>query len=116
MIGAPRAGRRVPWAGRRCATSQAQGAPSAGPGGSASRGGHGAGVSVGCGSSVLFTHGGGIPGYSANLYHFPEEGLSIAVLANAKGRDDGRAPVDLLARAIASECFGRDACGPDVPL
>jgi len=63
----------------------------------------------------LFTHGGGISGYSANLYHFPEEGLSIAVLANAKGRDDGRAPVDLLARAIASECFGRDACGPDGP-
>lgn len=49
----------------------------------------------------LVTHGGGITGYSANLYHFPDDGLTIAVLANVKGRDDGAAPVDPLARRIA---------------
>lgn len=49
----------------------------------------------------LVTHGGGITGFSANLYHFPDERLTIAVLANAKGRDDGVAPVDPLARRIA---------------
>jgi CubicO group peptidase (beta-lactamase class C family) len=60
----------------------------------------------------LMTHGGGISGFSSNLYHFPEEELSIAVLANAKERDDGRAPVDVLARKIAAACFARDACRP----
>jgi hypothetical protein len=49
----------------------------------------------------LVTHGGGINGYSANLYHFPDERITIAVLANAKSRDDGRAPVDVLARRVA---------------
>ncbi|MGH6690246.1 MAG: serine hydrolase [Gammaproteobacteria bacterium] len=49
----------------------------------------------------LVTHGGGITGFSANLYHFPDDRLTIAVLANAKGRDDGVAPVDPLARLIA---------------
>lgn len=58
----------------------------------------------------LVTHGGGMSGYGANLYHFPDELLSIAVLANAEERDDGRAPVDPLARAIASGCLERDAC------
>lgn len=61
----------------------------------------------------LVTHGGGISGYSSNLYHFPDEGLTIAVLANAKERDDGRAPVDPLARAIATACFERAACTSD---
>jgi hypothetical protein len=49
----------------------------------------------------LVTHGGGITGFSANLYHFPDERLTIAVLANVKARDDGVAPVDPLARRIA---------------
>lgn len=49
----------------------------------------------------LLTHGGGITGFSANLYHFPDQGLTIAILANAKARDDGTAPVDPLARRIA---------------
>lgn len=61
----------------------------------------------------LITHGGGISGYTSNFYHFPEEALTIAVLANAKERDDGRAPVDPLARAIATACFERDACVGD---
>jgi CubicO group peptidase (beta-lactamase class C family) len=58
----------------------------------------------------MFTHGGGIEGYSANLYHFPEQDLSIVVLANIKGRDDGRAPVDPLARSIADLCLARNLC------
>jgi CubicO group peptidase (beta-lactamase class C family) len=49
----------------------------------------------------LMTHGGGITGFSANLYHFPDARLTIAVVANVKGRDDGSAPVDPLARRIA---------------
>jgi CubicO group peptidase (beta-lactamase class C family) len=49
----------------------------------------------------LLTHGGGITGFSANLYHFPDERLTIAVLANVKARDDGAAPVDPLTRRIA---------------
>lgn len=53
----------------------------------------------------LVTHGGGITGFSANLYHFPDERLTIAVLANAKGRDDGVAPVDPLARRISEAYF-----------
>jgi len=61
----------------------------------------------------LITHGGGISGYASNLYHFPDEALTIAVLANAKARDDGQAPVDPLARAIATACFDRDACSGD---
>ncbi len=49
----------------------------------------------------MVTHGGGITGFSANLYHFPDERITIAVLANAKARDDGIAPVDPLARKLA---------------
>ncbi|MDX2057926.1 MAG: serine hydrolase domain-containing protein [Gemmatimonadales bacterium] len=49
----------------------------------------------------LVTHGGGITGFSANLYHFPDERLTIAIVANVKGRDDRVAPVDPLARRIA---------------
>jgi CubicO group peptidase (beta-lactamase class C family) len=58
----------------------------------------------------LLTHGGAITGFSANLYHFPDERLTIAVLANAKGRDDGAAPVDPLARSIARACLRLTAC------
>jgi ketosteroid isomerase-like protein len=58
----------------------------------------------------LMTHGGGIEGYSANLYHFPDRRLTIAVVANSKNRDDGRAPVDTLARRIANGCLAMDAC------
>jgi CubicO group peptidase (beta-lactamase class C family) len=58
----------------------------------------------------LMTHGGGIEGYSANLYHFPDRRLTIAVLANSKDRDDGRAPVDTLARRIANGCLAMDDC------
>lgn len=58
----------------------------------------------------MMTHGGGIEGYSANLYHFPEERLTIVVLANTKGRDDGTAPVDPLARRLADRCLERDGC------
>jgi ketosteroid isomerase-like protein len=60
----------------------------------------------------MMTHGGGIEGYSANLYHFPEERLTIVVLANTKGRDDGTAPVDPLARRLADLCLERDGCRP----
>lgn len=60
----------------------------------------------------MMTHGGGIGGYSANLYHFPEERLTIVVLANTKGRDDGTAPVDPLARRLADLCLERDSCRP----
>ena len=61
----------------------------------------------------MMTHGGGIEGYSANLYHFPEERLTIVVLANTKGRDDGTAPVDPLARRLADLCLARAACRLD---
>lgn len=61
----------------------------------------------------MMTHGGGIEGYSANLYHFPEDRLTIVVLANAKGRDDGRAPVDPLARRLADLCLERNGCRVD---
>jgi CubicO group peptidase (beta-lactamase class C family) len=54
----------------------------------------------------LITHGGGITGFSANLYHFPDERLTIAVMANVKGRDDGTAPVDPLARRVAETILG----------
>ena len=53
----------------------------------------------------LMTHGGGITGFSANLYHFPDDRLTIAVLSNVKGRDDGAAPVDPLARRITEAYF-----------
>ncbi len=39
------------------------------------------------------SHGGGIAGFSATLEHFPDRALTIAVLANAKVRDDSQAPV-----------------------
>ena len=61
----------------------------------------------------LMTHGGGITGFSANLYHFPDERLTIAVVANVKGRDDGVAPVDPLARRIAEAFLARRADGKD---
>jgi CubicO group peptidase (beta-lactamase class C family) len=53
----------------------------------------------------LVTHGGGVTGFSANLYHFPDNRLTIAILANVKGRDDGAAPVDPLARRITEAYF-----------
>lgn len=53
----------------------------------------------------LVTHGGGITGFSSNLYHFPDDSVTIAILANVKGRDDGAAPVDILARRIADICL-----------
>ncbi|MBL8752032.1 MAG: serine hydrolase [Planctomycetes bacterium] len=53
----------------------------------------------------LATHGGAIQGFSANLYHFPDEVLTIAVVANCKTRDDGAAPVDPLCRRIAKACL-----------
>lgn len=62
------------------------------------------------GGRPMVTHGGGIEGYSANLYHFPEDRLTIVVLANIKRRDDGVAPVDPLARRIADLCLARDRC------
>lgn len=49
----------------------------------------------------LITHGGGIEGHSANLYHFPEERLTILVMANVRNRDDGETPVDRIARRLA---------------
>jgi CubicO group peptidase (beta-lactamase class C family) len=61
----------------------------------------------------MYTHGGGIEGYSANLYHFPAERLTIVVLANIKGRDDGVAPVDPIARRIADFCLTGDGCRLD---
>lgn len=56
----------------------------------------------------MVTHGGGISGYSANLYHFPDDRITIAVPANAKTRDDGVAPVDPLARRIAEAVLAAD--------
>lgn len=53
----------------------------------------------------LVTHGGGITGFSANLYHFPGNRVTIAVLSNIKARDDGTAPVDPLARRITEAYF-----------
>jgi CubicO group peptidase (beta-lactamase class C family) len=61
----------------------------------------------------MMTHGGAIEGYSANLYHFPDEALTIAVVANVKGRDDGTAPVDPLARRLADFCLAQSACRLD---
>jgi CubicO group peptidase (beta-lactamase class C family) len=49
----------------------------------------------------MVTHGGAIEGYSANLYHFPDDRLTIALVANVKGRNDGAAPVDAAARRLA---------------
>jgi CubicO group peptidase (beta-lactamase class C family) len=56
------------------------------------------------GGHQVVTHGGGINGYSANLSHLPRERVTIGVLANAKSRDDGAAPVDPLARRIVEYC------------
>jgi CubicO group peptidase (beta-lactamase class C family) len=64
----------------------------------------------------LLTHGGAIEGYSANLYHFPERRLTIAVVANSKRRGDGAAPVDPLARRIADACLALDSCRPSPEL
>jgi ketosteroid isomerase-like protein len=61
----------------------------------------------------MYTHGGGIEGSSANLYHFPAERLTIIVLANIKGRDDGVAPVDPIARRIADFCLAGNGCRAD---
>lgn len=60
----------------------------------------------------LVTHGGAIEGFSSNLYHFPERRLTIALVANAKARDDGRAPVDSLAQDLAAFCLAQAACRP----
>ena len=65
------------------------------------------------GGHAMFTHGGGIEGYSANLYHFPDESLTIFVLSNTKARDDGIAPVDPLARRLADFCLARNGCRPE---
>lgn len=62
------------------------------------------------GGQTMYTHGGGIEGYSANLYHFPDGPLTIVVLANIKNRDDGVAPVDPVARRIADWCIENDLC------
>jgi CubicO group peptidase (beta-lactamase class C family) len=62
------------------------------------------------GGRTMYTHGGGIEGYSANLYHFPDDRLTIVVLANIKGRDDGVAPVDPVTRRIADWCLESDLC------
>jgi hypothetical protein len=53
----------------------------------------------------VVTHGGGINGYSARLFHLPRERVTIAVLANAKNRDDGVVPVDPVSRRIAEYCL-----------
>lgn len=58
----------------------------------------------------LMTHGGAIQGFSANLYHFPDEALTIVVLANTKAREGGAAPVDPLARSIADACLTMKNC------
>lgn len=60
----------------------------------------------------LVTHGGGITGYSANLYHFPDDRLTVAVLSNVKARDDGAAPVDSLARRITEAYFADASLSP----
>lgn len=65
------------------------------------------------GGQPMLTHGGGIQGYSANLYHFPNGPLTIVILANARARDDGTAPVDPLARHVADFCLARDLCRPE---
>jgi CubicO group peptidase (beta-lactamase class C family) len=64
------------------------------------------------GGHRLLTHGGAIEGFSSNLYHFPDRRLTIAVLANSKNRDDGKAPVDLLAQELATFCLARASCQP----
>lgn len=58
----------------------------------------------------LLSHGGGITGYSAFLWHFPDRQLTIFVVANAKARDDGRAPVDPIIRALADLCRANPVC------
>mgnify|MGYP001216230039 CR=1 FL=1 len=58
----------------------------------------------------LLSHGGGITGYSAFLWHFPDRQLTIFVVANAKARDDGQAPVDAIIRALADLCRANPAC------
>jgi CubicO group peptidase (beta-lactamase class C family) len=63
----------------------------------------------------LLTHGGAIEGFSSNLYHFPDLRLTIVLLSNTKARDDGRAPVDSLAQALATFCIAHDACRPADP-
>lgn len=66
----------------------------------------------------LATHGGAINGFSANLYHFPDEQLTIALVANCKQRADGQVPVDPLCRRIASYCLdeGRAAAAAESPI
>lgn len=65
------------------------------------------------GGHRLLTHGGAIEGFSSNLYHFPERRLTIALVANTKARDDGRAPVDSLAQSLAGFCLAHAMCRPD---
>lgn len=58
----------------------------------------------------LVSHGGGITGFSAFLWHFPDQALTIFAVANAKARDDGRAPVDPIVRALADFCLAKNPC------
>lgn len=61
----------------------------------------------------LVTHGGAIQGFSANLYHFPDDDLTLAVVANSKARDDGQSPVDLLARRLATRLLADNDREPE---
>jgi hypothetical protein len=38
-------------------------------------------------------HGGTVPGYTAQLLAFPEEGLAVAVLMNTNGNEDALASI-----------------------
>ena len=71
--------------------------------------GFGLGMEESLGQRAI-AHGGGIFGFTAYLIHYPEEGLSIAVLANERSVE-----ADEVARAMARETFGIQ--GPmDLPL
>lgn len=64
----------------------------------------------------LLTHGGAIEGYSSNLYHFPDRRLTIAVIANAKSRNDGTAAVDSVTQALSVFCLAHNACEPQMTV
>ena len=55
-------------------------------------------------------HGGGIFGFTAHLIHYPEDGLSIAVLANERSVE-----ADEVAEAVARAAFGMEGA-TDLPL
>ncbi len=44
------------------------------------------------------------------MWHFPDLALTVFVVANAKTRDDGRAPVDPIARALVDHCLAENRC------